>query len=94
MRTENWQSNTRGLRLVGEDESGPVLSPYGPMRAGLTISHRTQLLVLSELLSSLESKVETLESRYLEVLNILTDVMAALARLTDSHLPTDITKEK
>jgi hypothetical protein len=64
------------------------------MRAGLTISHRTQLLVLSELLSSLESKVETLESRYLEVLNILTDVMAALARLTDSHLPTDITKEK
>jgi hypothetical protein len=64
------------------------------MRAGLTISHRTQLLVLSELLSSLESKVETLESRYLEVLNILTDVMAALARLTDSHLPTDITEEK
>ncbi len=94
MRTENWQSNTRGLRLVGEDESGSASSPYGPMRAGLTISHRTQLLVLSELLSSLESKVETLESRYLEVLNILTDVMAALARLTDSHLPTDITKEK
>ena len=94
MRTENWQSNTRGLRLVGEDESGSALSPYGPMRAGLTTSHRTQLLVLSELLSSLESKVETLESRYLEVLNILTDVMAALARLTDSHLPTDITKEK
>jgi hypothetical protein len=64
------------------------------MRAGLTTSHRIQLLVLSELLSSLESKVETLESRYLEVLNILTDVMAALARLTDSHLPTDITEEK
>jgi hypothetical protein len=93
VRTENWQSNTRGLRLVGEDESGSALSPYGPMRAGLTTSHRIQLLVLSELLSSLESKVETLESRYLEVLNILTDVMAALARLTDSHLPTDITKE-
>jgi hypothetical protein len=41
MRTENWQSNTPGLRLVGEGESGSVLSPYGPMRAGLTTSHRT-----------------------------------------------------
>ena len=92
MRTENWQRNTRGLRLVGEDESGPVLSPYGPMRAGLTTSHRTQLLVLSELLSSLESKVETLESRYLEVLNILTDVMAHLVRLNALLLNTDTTK--
>ncbi len=25
----------RGLRLVGEEESGPVLNPYGPVRAGL-----------------------------------------------------------
>ena len=94
MRTENWQSNTPGLRLVGEGESGPVLSPYGPMRAGLTTSHRTQLLVLSELLSSLESKVETLESRYLEVLNILTDVMAHLVRLNALLLNTDTTKLK
>lgn len=92
MRTENWQSNTRGLRLVGEGESGSALSPYGPMRAGLTISHRTQLLVLSELLSSLESKVETLESRYLEVLNILTDVMAHLVRLNSLLLNTNTTK--
>jgi hypothetical protein len=94
VRTENWQSNTRGLRLVGEDESGSALSPYGPMRAGLTTSHRTQLLVLSELLSSLESKVETLESRYLEVLNILTDVMAHLVRLNALLLNTDTTKLK
>jgi len=94
VRTENWQSNTPGLRLVGEEESGSALSPYGPMRAGLTISHRTQLLVLSELLSSLESKVETLESRYLEVLNILTDVMAHLVRLNALLLNTDTTKLK
>ncbi len=26
MRTENWRSNTRGLRLVGEDESGSASS--------------------------------------------------------------------
>ena len=94
MRTENWQSNTRGLRLVGEDESGSALSPYGPMRAGLTTSHRTQLLVLSELLSSLEREVEILHSKYCEAYVILIDVMERLARLTSSLSPTDIIKEK
>ena len=93
MRTENWQSNTPGLRLVGEDESGSASSPYGPMRAGLTTSHRIQLLVLSELLSSLESKIETLESRYLEVLDTLKGVTARLAELTSSLSPTDTIKE-
>ncbi len=94
MRTENWQSNTRGLRLVGEDESGSALSPYGPMRAGLTTSHRTQLLVLSELLSSLEREVEILHSKYCEAYVILIDVMERLAKLTSSLSPTDIIKEK
>ncbi len=94
MRTENWQSNTPGLRLVGEDESGSALSPYGPMRAGLTTSHRTQLLVLSELLNSLEREVENLHSKYCEAYVILIDVMERLARLTSSLSPTDIIKEK
>lgn len=94
MRTENWQSNTPGLRLVGEGESGSASSPYGPMRAGLTTSHRIQLLVLSELLSSLENKIEFQESKYLEVLDTLKGVTARLAELTNSPLPTDITKEK
>ena len=94
MRTENWQSNTRGLRLVGEEESGSASSPYGPMRAGLTTSHRTQLLVLSELLNSLEREVEILHSKYCEAYVILIDVMERLARLTSSLSPTDIIKEK
>jgi hypothetical protein len=94
VRTENWQSNTPGLRLVGEDESGSALSPYGPMRAGLTTSHRTQLLVLSELLNSLEREVENLHSKYCEAYVILIDVMERLARLTSSLSPTDIIKEK
>ena len=94
MRTENWQGNTRGLRLVGEDESGSASSPYGPMRAGLTTSHRTQLLVLSELLNSLEREVEILHSKYCEAYVILIDVMERLARLTSSLSPTDIIKEK
>ena len=94
MRTNNWQRDTRGLRLVGEGESGNASSPYGPMRAGLTTSHRTQLLVLSELLNSLEKEVEILHSKYCEAYVILIDVMERLARLTSSLLPTDIIKEK
>lgn len=94
MRTENWQSNTPGLRLVGEGESGSVLSPYGPMRAGLTTSQATNKEAqLLELLSSLEREVEILHSKYCEAYVTLTLVMEHLARLTSSLLPTDTTKE-
>ena len=93
MRTENWQSNTPGLRLVGEDESGSASSPYGPMRVGLTTSHRTQLLVLSELLSSLEREVEILHSKYCEAYVILIDVMERLAKLSLSTINEIITDE-
>jgi len=64
------------------------------MKAGLTTTHRTQLLVLSELLNSLEKEVEILHSKYCEAYVILIDVMERLARLTSSLLPTDIIKEK
>ena len=82
MRTENWQSNMRGLRLVGEEESGPVLKPYGPVRAGLTTSHRTQSQALSELLNCLEREVESLNSKYCEAYVTLMLVMEHLARLS------------
>jgi hypothetical protein len=94
VRTENWQSNTRGLRLVGEGESGSALSPYGPMRAGLTISHRTQLLVLSELLSSLEREVENLRSKYCEAYVTLISVTEHLVKLNSLLLNADTTKLK
>ena len=81
MRTENWQSNTRGLRLVGEDESGSASTTFGPVRAGLTTTHRTQQVQLSELLNSLESRVATLESRYCEVLDTFLSVTERLVRL-------------
>jgi predicted house-cleaning noncanonical NTP pyrophosphatase (MazG superfamily) len=64
------------------------------MKAGLTTTHRTQFLVLSELLSSLEKEVEILHSKYCEAYVILIDVMERLAKLTSSLLPTDIIKEK
>jgi hypothetical protein len=83
MRTENWQSNMRGLRLVGEEESGPVLNPYGPVRAGLTTSHRTQNQALEGLLNCLEREVESLNSKYCEAYVTLMLVMEHLARLTN-----------
>ncbi len=94
MRTENWQSNTRGLRLVGEEENGSASTIFGPVKAGLTTSHKTQSQALSELLNSLEKEVEILHSKYCEAYVILIDVMERLAKLTSSLLPTDIIKEK
>jgi hypothetical protein len=95
MRTESWQSNTRGLRLVGEGENGSASSPYGPVRVGLTTSHKTQLQVLSELLSCLEKEVETLQSKFCEAYATCMSVMNRLAELgiTGSSINT-IDKEK
>ena len=62
------------LRLVGAGvgESGPALSPFGPVRAGLTTTQRTnEDQVLTELLNSLERKIAELNSKSYEALNIL-----------------------
>ena len=61
-------------------------SPFGPVRAGLITSLRTnQDLQLTELLNSLEREVATLESRYCTELGTsLKDIQAALAELTDT----------
>jgi hypothetical protein len=93
MRTENWQNNTRGLRLVGEEESGSVSTTFGPVRAGLTITHRTQQAQLSELLNCLEREVESLHSKYCEAYVTLTSVMEHLVKLTALLLPTNTTEE-
>jgi hypothetical protein len=75
------QKNMRGLHLVGEEENGNAFSLYGPMKAGLTTTHRTQSLQLSASLNLLEKKVEDLTYKYLEVSSILTSVMTDLVRL-------------
>ena len=72
------------LRLVGggKDERASALSPYGPVRVGLTTSQRINEEVrLTELLNCLEREVETLESKSLEVYATLTSVMERLVRL-------------
>ena len=82
-----------GLRLVGEEESGYASTNFGPVRAGLTTSHRTQQVQLSELLNSLEREVEDLNSKYCEAYVTLINVMEHLVKLTALLLPTSTTKE-
>jgi len=82
-----------GLRLVGEEENGNAFSLYGPKRAGLITSPRTQEVQLSELLNSLEREVEDLNSKYCEAYVTLINVMEHLVKLTSLLLPTNTTKE-
>lgn len=80
--TRNLPNGT--LRLVSDipPENRTALSPFGPVRAGLTTSQKTPDQQLSELLKCLESEIETLESKYLEVcatlIEGLTEVRARL----------------
>ena len=69
--TGSSQKTTLRLVLGGKEESGNALSPFGPVRAGLTTLQRTNKdLALTELLNSLEKKIEDLNTRSCEVLNM------------------------
>ena len=94
MRTNESQRPTLGLVMGGGEGNGPASSNFGPVRVGLTTTHRTRSQVPLELLSSWESSQEILESKYLEVLDTLTSVTEILVRLTASLLPTSITEEE
>lgn len=94
MRTEGSQKPT--LRLVGDGErrSGSVFDSFGPTNQGSTTSPRTPSQVLLEYLNSLDSEIETLESRYLEVCATLNIVMARLVALGLIGANTHITEEE
>ena len=67
-------SHRTTLRLVGtgEEESGSAYSPFGPVRAGLITTQRTnEDQVLTELLNSLERKIADPNTKSYEALNIL-----------------------
>ena len=76
----------------GVEDNGSASTIYGPVKAGLTTSHKTQSQALSELLNSLEREVENLHSKYCEAYVTLINVTEHLARLTNLLLPTDTTK--
>lgn len=68
---ESSQRSTLRLVGTGEVKSGSALSPFGPVRAGLTTTQRTNKEVqLMELLSSLERKITEANTKSCEVLNI------------------------
>ena len=92
MKIKGPQKNMLGLRLVGEEENGNAFSLYGPKRAGLITTPRTQEVQLSELLSCLEREVENLNSKYCEAYVTLINVMEHLVRLTGLLLDTNTTK--
>ena len=59
------------LRLVGggRESNGPALTPFGPLRAGLIPMPTTQEVALSELLNSLEKRIDDLQSKFSTVLD-------------------------
>ena len=85
---------TRHLQLVTHEHSVTTsgreraLSPYGPVRAGLTTSQTTQEAQLSELLSSLESVVESLNYKSFTVYDTLTTAISGV-RVALSAIATD-----
>ena len=83
------------LRLVsgGKEESGSAYSPFGPVRAGLTTTQRTnEDQVLMELLNSLERKITDLNIKSYEVLNTLIRDTTHLVEPTSFSLDTITTK--
>ena len=71
MRIEESQSNIVELSVIQEKKLR-ALSPFGPVRAGLTTSLTTNEARLTELLSSLESVVADLNSKSYTALDTLT----------------------
>ncbi len=95
-RTITRSSQRTTLRLVGtgEGESGPVLSPFGPVRAGLTTMPRTKEdQALTELLNSLEKEIAELSIKSCEVLNIFLRDTKHLVEHTSSFSSVTITNE-
>jgi hypothetical protein len=81
---------TRHLSLVTSTHSDTtivrsnVLSPYGPVRAGLTTWQTTNDPVLTELLSSLEREVATLVSKSCTVLDTWSTVSSGVSAVLSS----------
>ena len=95
MKIKDSPKNMPGLRLVGEAENGSASTIFGPVKAGLTTTHKTQSQALSELLNSLEREVESLHSKYCEAYVTLTSVMEHLVKLSAIIInETIIDKEK
>ena len=91
MKTYVYRSVTLTSYTGGRENSKPALSPFGPVRAGLTTKRTIPDLVLTELLSYLEKESKTLESKLSAVSNTLnTDIQPRVVRLTRTTVRTGI----
>ena len=71
-----------------------ALSPYGPVRVGLTTSQTTQDQRLTELLNSLEREVENLNYKSFTVYDTLVIAIEAMrVALSDTQIEEDGTDE-
>ena len=89
MKTYVYRSVTLTSYTGGGEGNKPVLSPFGPVRAGLTTRRTIPNLVLSELLSYLEKESKTLESKLSQVSTTLsTDIAPRVTRLVSTTVET------
>jgi len=77
VRTSELQSNIVKLSDIRRSRHR-ALSPYGPVKAGLTTSQITQDHQLTELLNSLESEVESLNFKSFTVYDTLVIAIEAM----------------
>jgi hypothetical protein len=89
VKTYVYRSVTLTSYTGGGESSKPVLSPFGPVRAGLTTKRTIPDLVLSELLSYLEKESKILESKLSQVSTTLsTDIAPRVTRLVSTTVET------
>ena len=94
MKTYAYPSVTLISYTGGGESSKPVLSPFGPVRAGMTTRRTIPDLVLTELLSYLEKQSQILENRLSAVSNTLnTDIKIRVTRLLSSTASTGTSNE-
>lgn len=93
MKTYAYPSVTLISYTGGREGNKPALSPFGPVRVGLTTKRTIPDLVLSELLSYLEKESKILESKLSVVLNTLsTDIQPRVKRLVSTTAKTGTDK--
>jgi hypothetical protein len=91
VKTYVYRSVTLTSYTGGGESSKPVLSPFGPVRAGSTTRRTIPDLVLTELLSYLEKESKTLESKLSQVSTTLsTDIAPRVTRLVSTTVETGI----
>ena len=86
MRTNESQSNIVALSDIREEKLR-ALSPYGPVRAGLTTLPTTNEVRLTELLSSLESVVDNLNFKSFTVYDTLNTAIEDLRVVLSAGTP-------